>query len=328
MRQFIITILIIILLVGCSSEVATPVPKATDSPTSPPTSVPSPSPTFIELPVLQVMWLPQSTSRKLDSLKLAPDAIVEQLDSMMVYKSDPVGMSNNELMNLADYIGVKGAVLEDKTDYIIIKGNNKKCISLDKRFGGLDISLFENYTEEYTSKMLQDNEYIDIAQEFLLETNLLTSDYMQVGSVIENGITTETKDGKEYSYPTEMTVTFRRKNLDGYMVGGVAPRIIVSLDLEGNIFSVLKIQREFTPYMPYPLKTIDEAIQDIIDGKSSLYNPNLTTATITSVELHYYNNCDDKQYLLPVYYIKAVNGEDEIFASVYAVKNEHLEYPN
>jgi hypothetical protein len=181
--------------------------------------------------------------------------------------------------------------------------------------------------EEYSGVRLSDKEYIDNARDFLLKNSLLTSDYIQNGSVIENGIITKTKDDEEYSYPTQMTVTFRRKKLDGYNVGA-APRINVYIDLKGNILQVTKVQRRFTPLMHYPLKSLEEALQDIIDGKCFLHNDTPSSiGTVTSVELCYYNdNQGEQHYLLPVYYIKGKCGNDEFSAYVPAVKDEYLEY--
>lgn len=332
MKKMITFILIMLLLTGCTTDIQAPEITTTNSsiPTISPAPSPSPSPVAAELPVLQTINIPPSTGHKLKNIILSRNTKVEKIDSMMVYKSEPIIMSSDKLMRLANKIGIENATLKDTNKAIIIEDDVDKIILYDKSCSSLSISLFDNSMEEYTGEMLQDIEYIDIARDFLLETNLLTNDYIQDGSVIENRIITETRDGKEYSYPTEMTVTFRRKALDGFIVGGVAPRIIVSLDLEGNILRAAKLQRKFTPLMTYPLKSLEEAMQDILDGKGNLYNDTPSSnGTVTSVELCYYNDNQEQQYyLLPVYYIKGKCGNGDFSAYVHAVRDEYLEYAN
>lgn len=329
MKQFILSILIILLLAGCNSEVAAPIPKATDSPTPFATSTPSPSPTATELPVLQTTRMLPVTFYPLEKIELSPDIKVEELDSMMVYNAFPVRISDDELMSLAENIGIKEAALKRKYDSILIEGKDKKFIDYDKSNSFLYIS-FDFSDIESCSEKLSNEEYINIARVFLQQNNLLSEEYLKDGLIIENGIITKTKDGEEYSYPTEMTVTFRRKHLDGFTVGGAAPRISVYMDLKGNILQVTKVQRRFTPLTLYPLKSLEEALQDILDGKGNLHNDTPSSnGTVTSVELCYYNDNQKQQcYLLPVYYIKGKCGDDDFFAYVHAIKDEYLEYAN
>ncbi len=77
--------------------------------------------------------------------------------------------------------------------------------------------------------------------------------------------------------------------------------------LEGNFYNPLVDENNKSDY---PLKTIEQAFEDLKSGNAYIFNPqNLTNVDITNIELTYYMDSKIKEYLLPVVVFRGINFE-------------------
>lgn len=274
---------------------------------------------------------PAGSSSSFESLVLDSHAkVAKELDEVMVYTCMPVQVSKAQTDGIAKTMGLVVEKQEDREGYSIFADGKGNAIIVYRASGSISCNLdaLDRSTAEFKGELLSEEEYKHIALQWIKDAGLFSDELSEVASVYENGFIEATKDGKEYTYPTEMTVVFYHKPLEGIEVSGVAPRIVVSLDLEGRIMSVQKIQRAFKSLQRYPIKPATQAVEDILFGKGTVYGPGSAklNGRIMEVNIVYYNHdaMTAQQTLLPVYVFKGTCEDGEFTAVVHAVEANYL----
>lgn len=163
-------------------------------------------------------------------------------------------------------------------------------------------------SEGETAEPISDQAAEGIAEKFIADNGLWTGEiYNTVVTYVTGGGWTSEEYIKEinvYVYPS----------VDGKAVLGVF-RIMVALDLEGNITAVYKLANEVEKRIDVGLKDY-AAIQNAISAKeySSSASKELTDIQITDSRFEYYADAvavDGKTYLYPVYVINAAGKTDD-----------------
>lgn len=78
---------------------------------------------------------------------------------------------------------------------------------------------------------------------------------------------------------------------------------------------------DYEIYATYPLKTVQQAFEELKQKKAYFNNYQKNTAVVRSAELGYYEELDSQTYLQPVYVFR---GDDNFKAYVPAIENEWL----
>jgi hypothetical protein len=180
---------------------------------------------------------------------------------------------------------------------------------------------------------MTNEQYEKIAYDWIVNAGLFSDDYLSIGTLNENGFIRKTdENGKEVSYPTVMTVQFQHKPIEGIEIGGVAPRFVVDVGLDGKVLSATKIQRSFKPLMKYPIISVDRALEELVKGNGTIYNVydlNLN-GIVNNVKLVYYNMevTANAKVLLPVYVVSGTCESGDFTAVTYALDGKYLRYLN
>lgn len=159
----------------------------------------------------------------------------------------------------------------------------------------------EDYPTEEESKR--------IAIEYLKKHNLLPDDSSFSG-VIDN------TQGSGV-----MSVGFRRI-IDGYKTWGAGARILVHIGPVGEIVKALKHWQQLIPYKTYPIKTPQQALQELRQAKGYLMG---SKGKVNEITLRYRTSPDrEKEYVQPVYFFDCTGAEGDFYAVVPAIRQEYL----
>lgn len=272
---------------------------------------------------------PSGSDACLNEITLADNLeLINIKESAIVYSASAEIINSNDVDQLKKLMGLdEYPIVDEKQTYSISDGMGKSIV-IFKSSGSLVCSYSErdNLSIDEMKAAYKDEEFIDIAREWLESSGLLSEEFLEKDTLIsDNGFIVKTVDGKENTFPTLKTIVYKYHNLDGVEVGGVAPRIVVDIALNGKIVSVSKIQRHFEPYSEYALISIDEAVNKLEQNKGVFYLSGETSdiGTVESVELAYYNRevMDDCPYLIPVYVFRGTSGKGQFTGVVIALKD-------
>jgi len=158
-----------------------------------------------------------------------------------------------------------------------------------------------------------DDECKKIAAEFIKSRGLLEVG-LYLGSIVDN------------SSAGVMSVSFGRI-INGYKTweGG----IIVEIDQGGEIMGVSKRWYEIVPWKMSPIKTAEQAFQELVQGKPALvmaFHPR-TKGKVKGITLRYHHPIRLEEYVQPVYYFRYATSYSpwgESYAVVPAIKAEYL----
>jgi len=111
--------------------------------------------------------------------------------------------------------------------------------------------------------------------------------------------------------------------IGGYKNWGAGSRIIVDIALGGEVIGVLKAWPELQPYRVYPIKSPEEALEDLRNGKSVLMDG--WNGKVREITLRYYTSPRVKDYVQPVYYFDCNGPGGEFYGVVPAITKQYLE---
>ncbi|MBN1190347.1 MAG: hypothetical protein JXA46_11385 [Dehalococcoidales bacterium] len=169
---------------------------------------------------------------------------------------------------------------------------------------------------------------IKIATDFLTQTGLLPDTESGNESVTINATSGGTynvakksensSDPEEIisSYDTHILVSFSRQ-INGIPVADSGGnKLGVRIGDKGEVIRVLKVWREVEPYQEYPVKSVQQAYNELMDGKGSgMIPPGCTEIAIDHVSLAYWMGTLDvsQEYVSLVYEFtgtcRAANGD-------------------
>lgn len=286
--------------------------------------------------LLNVSRLPPSGSNDFfDEINVAMDkTTVSDNDSVMIYSAMPVSVTEGEVIALAEYAGIKEYDITENEQTLSLKDMSGNSIIVFKASGSIQCSFAkeEELGEIEQTAEYSDDGYSEIAELWLKGASLLSKEYQTKKATIkDNGFITKVSDnGQEYIYPTVKTIEFMYQDLNGIEVNGVAPRIVVDVSFDGDIVSVMKIQRQYQTFKNFPLLKLDKAVENIVGGIGTVYTNGEVdkSATVKTAKLVYYNMeiMDASPYLIPVYVFEGYSGRGEFVATTYAIDEQYFSF--
>jgi hypothetical protein len=150
---------------------------------------------------------------------------------------------------------------------------------------------------------------------------IVAEHYLRSHKLVENdmyfrGVTDNTR-----SSWGAMSVGFGRL-IGGTKSWGAGGRISVEIGLGGELKRLRKAWQELAPYRAYPIKTPQEALEELRAGKGVLMHG--SKGKVEKIEIRYYTSPQKQQYVQPIYYF-ACNGADGSFYGILpAIKAEYL----
>ncbi|HUT30191.1 MAG TPA: hypothetical protein VMX13_10400 [Sedimentisphaerales bacterium] len=119
-----------------------------------------------------------------------------------------------------------------------------------------------------------------------------------------------------------MSVGFGRL-IGGCKTWGAGAQILVRIGLGGEVVGVRKAWQELIPYRPYPVKSPEEALAELQQGKGLLMNGD--SGKVKEITLRYYTSPQKQDYVQPIYYFDCNGPEGGFYGVLPAIKGEYLE---
>lgn len=234
-------------------------------------------------------------------------------ETLKVYKIVPLVQSEDEFKQIAARFDLRG---ELKEGYI--------CISDGKRYISYDAE--EDVLTYYDRERIKHSrevpnvpskeECMEIAMEIARETGLLPPGAEVIATNSEQGTTSAETGNRMHVMMRGIVIGI---SIAGYDVRGLGMELRMELGAKGELCSLRNRLRKFEYYGTYPVKPIDQALQEARMGKDTLnLEPDRENPTVTDFDIHYYsdNSYRKNSLLLPVYafmgsdcciYVPAVN---------------------
>jgi len=174
--------------------------------------------------------------------------------------------------------------------------------------------------------VLSDEEYKKLALEFLTSCGLMKEE-AEFRDVNKENTVTIVENGVEKKLPFMIEVRFGRKK-DDIPWGGVGPKISVYFGENGKIIGAASVWREVEPFREYPIKEFSKALEDIKQGKATIYEalPN-DSGKVKEVRLMY--RLDpigyQQEYVIPYFMVIGTNSKGTPFAAfTRAISEEYI----
>jgi len=150
----------------------------------------------------------------------------------------------------------------------------------------------------------------NIAKEYLKQHNLLSKD------VYFRAIADNTNSSWQ-----SMSVGFGRA-ISGYKTWGAGADTLVEIGPGGEIVAVRKAWQETVPYKPYPIKSPQEALEELRNAKGVLMHS--CEGKVNQITLRYYTSPQKQAYVQPIYYFECTGAKGDFYGVVPAIKQEYL----
>lgn len=191
-------------------------------------------------------------------------------EKMMVYKVIKPALTKEMIREQAAKLGVVGSVEETEVDFRVIAANGS-IFSVDKETGSINFTTKEFETAVSLLKtVLSDEEYKKLASDFLTSCGLMKEE-AEFRDVNKENTVTIVENGVEKKLPFMIEVRFGRK-ADDIPWGGVGPKISVYFGENGKIIGAASVWRDVEPFREYPIKEFSKALEDIKQGKATIYD--------------------------------------------------------
>jgi len=183
--------------------------------------------------------------------------------------------------------------------------------------------------EQPLKNVLSDSEYVDQAKAFLDNHNLSKPGMELKG--VNHGYTIERYNDKGELQKDEfrIEVMFISPPVNGIKYTGVGPKISVWFGDNGKVIGYGSIWRELELPSSYPLISVDNAKQNIMNGKALIYNISglENEGILDSAEVVLWSDPDgmSQEYAIPHYIFKGKNKDGQAFTIVTrAIAQEYL----
>ena len=256
-----------------------------------------------KLPKLAITQLPQAGSGgNISELKLATELPIVP-EKLMVYKVKKPNLTVEKVRERARKLGIKGAVKEsaidlrvrsDKGEYIIDKATGNESF-MTKEFA---------LQHEPVTTVLSDEEYKNLASQFLHKAGLMKDKAVFVDVNKGNTVTAIDENGVERTKPHMIEVRFGRENLNNLAVRGVGPKISVYFGDKGQIIGTKSVWPEVEPYLKYPVITPAQGIELVQKNDAVLFNVNHNdVVTVEEIKLVYLVGPlgSNQEFIIPYY---------------------------
>ncbi len=146
-----------------------------------------------------------------------------------------------------------------------------------------------------------------IAIEFLAKAGLLPSDAIVQepvpGATYAGPAESPTGEVVSESYVAHLLIRFARE-IDGFSVTGPGAKLAVRVGNNGEVGRVLKVWRDVEPFKQVTVKSPEQALQDLRDGKGTHNTPvDCERVVLKRIYLAYWMEAAsvEQEYVLPVY---------------------------
>lgn len=113
-----------------------------------------------------------------------------------------------------------------------------------------------------------------------------------------------------------------KRKIGGYKSYGAGAKILVTLGPGGEVIDLRKHWQELVPYKAYPIKSAQEALAELQQGKGVLMNGD--TGKVKEITLRYYTSPQKQEYVQPIYYFECSGDNGRFNGKVPAIKAEYL----
>lgn len=252
------------------------------------------------------------------SLSQIIDKSVEQLPTeLVVYKVIPYQYDEATVKNIAGKLGLSGAVQDHDSFYLIT--TDTKRFTVDKYSGSY--SLMSDLPIEKIMQPLKegisDATYIEMANKVIAETGIKRDGLTDTPFVYNYRKASYVDDatGKETEILILKGVTYRYKELNGTKVEGVAPKLTIAFNAQGEVTEILNPWSYYKEDASYPLiskSTALEMLQKLDNRNATVQGFDVNdTFTINSIRVVYFNDPIgyDPLYLIPFYCMEGTNSK-------------------
>ena len=253
------------------------------------------------------------------SITICPTAHISNVPkTMQVFRVKPGNISISDVHRLADKLGLKGSPGEYNNKIGLV--DNAKVIDADALSGQIDYADTDKIFE-VSENLPPESEAIIIASDFLKKIEMLPRD-AYILQVVTDDMSVRDKNTDELLEYKEVNrqVMFGRK-LNGYETIGTGTSIKVYISDNGYISGFKKSWPELVYLKDMNLKTPEEAIQELKDGKGRTMRrnePELSNIEINSVKLAYMVPMSG--YAQPIYIFEDTSRENGFKSMVQAVR--------
>jgi hypothetical protein len=259
---------------------------------------------------------------------------IPDIESIMVYKAKKPVVNTESVKKSGAKLGFNGGtgLIDQDTKYAMLNETSDKveqyCVWINS--GAVEYAILspDKLSPGEPPALPSKEDAIKIATNFLTKTGLMPDTALGresvIASAVSGGTYNQTKKSKSGSGPVEIINSYDSHILVNFsrQINGIpvadsgGNKLGVRIGDKGEVFRVLKVWREVEPYQEYPVKSAQQAYNELVAGKgSSSIPPKCSEIIIDRVSLAYWMETLDvsQEYVLPVYEFtgtcRAANGD-------------------
>ena len=118
-----------------------------------------------------------------------------------------------------------------------------------------------------------------------------------------------------------MSIGFGRK-VNGYKTWGAGGGIGVHIGCGGDIIAIRKAWQDLSPYKMYPIKTPQQSLEELCNGKGVLMHG--SKGRVENIEVRYYTSPEKQEYVQPIYYFDCNSADGAFYGVVSAIQEQYL----
>ncbi|AVX31514.1 hypothetical protein CTH_1943 [Carboxydocella thermautotrophica] len=284
-----------------------------------------------KLPPIQLAIMGAPVPNMTFEMGVVPSGLPKQL---MVYKAESKWTTQEEVKKLASKFGLVGPVKTTKEGNFGVEDNNKRLLVVYPKSGTF---AFGKYNKLFIDNgnnpdLPTKDEGVEIAINYLKQLGIYSQD-LYLESVTYEKVARIGKDGiPGPEVPKTMMVNFTRKINDMDILG--VNRLSVFIGDKGEVLGIHNSLRHWKPYRVFPLKSIQQAFEELQAGKASIsIEGDASKGIVREVYLAYYQYGlpAEQKYLQPIYVFEGVASSDGIqkpfVAHVPAIPDSYIELP-
>lgn len=291
-----------------------------------------------KLPPIQLAIMGAPVPNMTFEMGVVPSGLPKQL---MVYKAEPKWTTQEEVKELASKFGLVGPVKTTEEGNFGVEDNNRQLLVVYPKSGTFSFGKYNKlFIDNGNNPALPtEDEGVEIAINYLKQLGIYSQD-LYLESVTYETVARIGKDGiPGPEVPQTMMVNFSRK-INGMDILGVN-RLSVFIGDKGEVLGIHNSLRDWKPYRIFPLKSIQQAFEELQAGKASIsIEGDASKGIVKEVYLAYYQYGlpAEQEYLQPIYVFEGVASVFEGVASsdgiqkpfvahVPAIPDSYIEHP-
>ncbi|MTI82256.1 MAG: hypothetical protein FH758_15600 [Firmicutes bacterium] len=220
--------------------------------------------------------------------------------TLMVFRYNDEPITEQEIMMLTDKLKMGEYIIHNISDKEWVVHAKEKTILVEKDSG---MWTYQDVSARHRNAMggnnlPSDDSVVQLAKKQLNEIGIDPDTFSTVG-VGNTTVGTEIVRKSAYFY----------RQIDGYDIVGTS-KLVVEIGRQGKVEAISKHYCDYQPYKAFQLKSIDQAMDELQQGKAQYQCSQLLTgeATVYEIDIAYYSSPVNvpESFLQPVY---VFNGE-------------------